>query len=85
MKCLVYGIYILEVVQSALITQTGFWTFVTSLGDVQAFNQIEIAWLNPTLTAIGELYHIEHERLTFNIPPKVHSLSRDSMGIGSTF
>ena len=55
MKCLVYGIYILEVVQSVIITQTGFRTFVASPEDVQVFNRIETAWLIPTLTAIGEL------------------------------
>src|SRR5258708_1901514 len=70
MKYLVYGIYILEVVRLAITTEHGFRTFVTSLGDVQAFDRIEMAWLNPTLTAIGELSRIEHERLTSNIPPR---------------
>ena len=73
MKCLVYGIYTLEVVQSALITEIGFRTFVTSLGDEQVFNRVETAWLSiPTLTAIGklELSRTEHESLTFNIPPR---------------
>ena len=57
MKCLVYGIYILEVVQSALFTEMGFRTFVTiNVGDVQVFNRVDMAWLNvPALTAIGEL------------------------------
>jgi len=72
MKCLVYGIYILEVVQSALLTEMGFWTFVTmNLGDVQVFNRVDTAWLSvPTLTAIGELSRTEHERLASNIPPR---------------
>jgi hypothetical protein len=70
MKCLVYGIYILEVVQSAIITQTGFRTFVAGPGDVQVLNRIETAWLIPMLTAIGELSCTEHEQLTFNIPPR---------------
>jgi len=70
MKCLVYGIYVLEVVQSALITQIGFRNIVTSLGrDVQAFNRLEALWLIPTLSAIGELSRTEYERLTSNIPP----------------
>ena len=62
MKCLVYGIYILEVVQSALFTEMGFRTFITiNVGDVQVFNQVDMAWLNvPTLTAIGELSFTEH-------------------------
>jgi hypothetical protein len=72
MKCLVYGIYILEVVQSALVTEMGFRTFVTmNLGDVQIFNRIDTVWLSvPILTAIGELSRTEHERLTPNILPR---------------
>ena len=69
MKYLVYGVYILEVVQSALITETGFRTYVTNLGDVQVFGQAETGWLSvPILTAIGGLSRTEHEGLTFNIP-----------------
>jgi hypothetical protein len=70
MKCLVYGINILEVVQSALITELEFRKLVTSFGDVQAFNRVETAWLIPTLTAIGELSRTEQERLISNIPPR---------------
>jgi len=69
MKYLVYGIYILEVVQSALITKIGFWTFVTNLGDVQVFDRAKLTWLIPTTTAIGELFHTEHEWPTSEIPP----------------
>jgi hypothetical protein len=69
MKCLVYGIYILDVVQSALITDIEFRIFVTNFGNVQVFNRIETAWLIPILTAIGEPSRTEHERVTSNIPP----------------
>jgi len=69
MKCLVYGIYVLEVIQSALITHIGVRNFVTSLGDVQAFDRLEALWLIPTLSTIGELSRTEHEQLTSNIPP----------------
>jgi hypothetical protein len=55
-KCLVYGIYILEFIQSALIIENGFRIFVISFGDVEAVDQVETAWLSvPILTAIGEL------------------------------
>ena len=65
MKCLVYGIYFLEFVQSVLIVETGFRTFVTSYGDVQVFNRIETVWLSvPILTAIGTFHFVGHERLT---------------------
>ena len=70
MKCLVYGIYILEVVQTVIVTEIVFRTFVTSLGDVQIFDRVEMEWLVPTLTTIGELSCTEHERLMSNIPPR---------------
>jgi len=56
MKCLVYGIYVLEFIQSALLIENIFWIFVTSFGDFEAVNQVGTAWLSvPILTAIGEL------------------------------
>ena len=55
MKCLVYGIYFLEFVQSALTIDNGFRTFVTSFGDVQALDRVGTAWFSiPILTAICE-------------------------------
>jgi hypothetical protein len=68
MKCLVYGIYILEVVQSALATKIGFRKYVTGLGDVQVLNRVEMTWLVPILTAIGELSRTEYERVSSNVP-----------------
>ncbi|KIM49808.1 hypothetical protein M413DRAFT_21946 [Hebeloma cylindrosporum] len=57
MKCLVYGIYFVELVQSVLIVETGFRTFVTSFGDVQVFDRIETVWLSvPILTAIDTFF-----------------------------
>jgi hypothetical protein len=56
MKCLVYGIYTLEFIQSVLIIEYGFRIFVTSFGDIEAIDQLRTAWLSvPILTAIGEL------------------------------
>ena len=56
MKCLVYGIYILEFAQSVLILDVGFQRFVTGFGDVELFSRIETDWLSvPTFTAIGKL------------------------------
>ena len=69
MKCFVYGVYILDVIQSTVITEIEFRIFVTYFGDVQVFNRIETAWLIPILTAIGEPSRTEHERVTSNIPP----------------
>ena len=55
MKCLVYGIYLLEFVQSILIIEAGFRTFVNGFGDLEVLDQIKTQWLSiPVLTAIGE-------------------------------
>ena len=61
LKCLVYGIYILEFMQSVLIIEAGFRTFVTGFGDVPAaFNRVKTEWLSvPILTAIGKLCCVE--------------------------
>ena len=66
MKCLVYGIYFIELVQSILVIETGFRTFVTSFGNVEVFDRIETLWLSvPILTAIGEFSYIGRKRQTF--------------------
>jgi hypothetical protein len=68
-KCLVYGIYILDVVQTALVVEIGFQIFITNFGDVQVFDRVlEMAWLVPILTALGKLSRIEQEQLMSNIP-----------------
>ena len=60
MKCLVY---ILEFVQSVLITGTEWRIFVTGFGNV---DQVGMTWLTiPILSAIGELSRIRHWRLMF--------------------
>ena len=60
MKCLVYGIYFLQFVQSILALYTGFRTFVTGFGNVQALDQVDMAWLStPILTAICELSRLK--------------------------
>ena len=65
MKCLVYGICILELIQSVLLIEYGFRIFVTSFGDLEAIDQVGTAWLSvPILTAIGEL-SLRHGTLTF--------------------
>jgi hypothetical protein len=59
MKCLVYGIYILEFIQSIFIIENSFRIFVTSFGDVEAIDEVGTTWLSvPILTAIGELSSI---------------------------
>ena len=56
LKCLVYGIYILEFAQSVLIIKDEFQTYVTSFGEVEALYPVNMFWLSvPILTAIGEL------------------------------
>ena len=54
MKCLVYGIYFIEFVQSIFLIVAGFQTFVTSFGNVEVLDRIEALWIVPILTAIGK-------------------------------
>ena len=65
LKCLVYGIYILEFAQSALILEAGFRTYVTGFGDVEGFNRVNTLWLSvPIFTAIGTFSRARHAQLT---------------------
>ena len=40
MKCLVYGTYILEFIQSTLFIENSFQMFVTSFGDLEVINTV---------------------------------------------
>ena len=64
MKCVVYGIYILKLIQSVLIIYSGFQTFVPGFGDVEALNRVDAGWLSiPILTVMGKLSWIRGHRL----------------------
>lgn len=69
MKCLVYGIYILEFVQSVLIAESVFRNyelFLTGFGGAGALETHGTTWFSfPILTAIGELSCKGHARPTF--------------------
>jgi hypothetical protein len=55
MRCLVYGVYLLQLVQSVLVIKTGFRIFVTNFGVVGVLDQIDTLWLSvPILSAISE-------------------------------
>lgn len=57
MKCLVYGVYILESAQSVLIAGTEWRVFVTGFGNVEVIDQIDLTWLTiPILTAIDTFF-----------------------------
>ncbi|KIM49811.1 hypothetical protein M413DRAFT_21948 [Hebeloma cylindrosporum] len=54
MRCLVYGVYFLQLVQSVLVIKTGYWIFVTSFGDVAVFDRIDMLWLSvPVISSIS--------------------------------
>ena len=55
MKCLVYGICILEFIQSVLSIRTGFQKYVSGFGDVEAIDRVETGWLSTPIISIGEL------------------------------
>ncbi|KAK0192533.1 hypothetical protein F5146DRAFT_507044 [Armillaria mellea] len=45
LRCLVYGIFMIEVVQTALVTYELFRSFATNFGDVAAFSDPQVSWL----------------------------------------
>jgi len=54
---LVYGIYLLETTQTALVMQTVFHMLVTSFGDFHSADKVEMGWLGiPVMTAIGTFF-----------------------------
>jgi hypothetical protein len=71
MKCLVYGIYFLEFIQSVLIVETTFRKFVTNFQDTGVFDRVETAWLSiPIITAIGKFFFKRRRCWDSNIPPR---------------
>ncbi|KAJ3502020.1 hypothetical protein NLJ89_g9076 [Agrocybe chaxingu] len=53
-KALVYGIYILEAVQTALTFESGYRMYVSSFGNFYSLDQVGNLWLTvPILTAVG--------------------------------
>ncbi|CAA7260976.1 unnamed protein product [Cyclocybe aegerita] len=53
-KAIVYGIYILEAVQTALTFESGYRMYVSSFGDFYSLDQVGNVWLTvPILTAVG--------------------------------
>lgn len=69
MKCLVYGIYFFEFVQTIPIIEAGFRTFVLGLGGLEAWslesNKSAMVERILPLTAIGELSRIWNAQLVF--------------------
>ena len=66
LKGLVYGLYILEFVQSVLIIDNAFPVYVTGFGVFEGSDKVGTGWLSiPIFTAIGELSCIERKHLAF--------------------
>jgi hypothetical protein len=53
-KCLVYGVYAIELVETILITHDAFATFAYGFGDISAFTKIGFDWLTiPIMSGLG--------------------------------
>ncbi|KAK0212264.1 hypothetical protein DFS33DRAFT_1376778 [Desarmillaria ectypa] len=53
-KCLVYGIYVVEVVQTILVTHDAFATFGYGFGDMEALLGMHFDWLTvPVMSAVA--------------------------------
>ncbi|SJL10278.1 uncharacterized protein ARMOST_13662 [Armillaria ostoyae] len=52
-KCLVYGIYVIEFVQTMLVAHDAFATFGYGFGDMDALNRLNFSWLTvPVMGAV---------------------------------
>lgn len=54
-QCLVYVVYILETVQTAIMTHDGYVAYGLKFGDVDSLMKARLAWFSvPVITAVGE-------------------------------
>ena len=54
-KLFVYSVFVLEVVQTVIITQSAFHVFGEGYGNFAYFNGVELAWFSvPIITGIGK-------------------------------
>jgi hypothetical protein len=55
-KCLVYGVYALELVETILVTHDAFAAFGYGYGDLSALTNVGFAWLSiPVMSGLGNL------------------------------
>jgi hypothetical protein len=53
-KCLVYIVYVIEMVQTILVTSNGFNTFGDGFGDISSLAEVGLDWLTvPIMGGIG--------------------------------
>ncbi len=53
-RCLVYGVYMLEFVQTAFVTYDAFKIFALGFGDLESLTAVHFHWLTiPVMSAIG--------------------------------
>jgi hypothetical protein len=53
-KCLVYGVYAIELVETILITHDAFTTFGYGFGDISTFTKVGFDWLTiPVMSGLG--------------------------------
>ena len=56
-KALVYGVYILDMIQTILVTHDAYTYFAKGFGDLESLGQAHLEWLAvPTISGIGECY-----------------------------
>lgn len=54
-KLLVYGVYLLELVQTVMLTHSAFTVFGFGYGDLSQFNNVDLAWFEvPIISGIGK-------------------------------
>lgn len=80
-KCLVYGVYVFEFVQTILVTHDAFATFGFGFGDIEAVTNMHFNWFTiPIMSGLGKLFFIR--RLT--IIEQFHALQSHWLARPST-
>jgi hypothetical protein len=51
-KTLVYGVYLLDAVQTFLLTRTAFRTFASGFGNLAALDEVDIIWVSDILSGL---------------------------------
>lgn len=77
-KVVVYGVFLIELVQTFIMTRDCFITFATGFGDMESLNAMHLIWLSgPTMIGIGASLFVSFPRLS------AHSQTWDSQLYGA--
>lgn len=61
---MVYGVYLLEIIQTILVTHDAFAIFGYGFGDLENMAAMHLDWLTvPIMSGVGELLHLLYQKV----------------------